>query len=253
MELAREAGLSSVHALFITDDEAEAAVAAGMFLRDGIQYHWRNAGYRSYDDFLARFAHGRRKTLRREQRAAETQGITLRTRRGDALSPDDAMLVHQLYTSTVDKFVWGRRYLSPVFFARVLREWRHHLELVEALRDGKVIAGAFNVASKTHLYGRYWGCFEEHPFLHFNVCYYHSIDACIARGVQVFEGGAGGEHKLSRGFEPVLTRSAHWIAHHGLDRAVRDFAARERTAIAAELPAIREASGLKPFTSPERD
>ncbi len=248
-ELARAEGMSSVHALFVTDDEASAAEARGWSVRHGVQFHWANPGYGSWDDYLARFAHGRRKTLRREARAAEGQGITLRTRRGDALSPDDAALVHELYTSTVDKFVWGQRYLTPAFFRRVLGSFRHRLELVEALRDGRVVAGAFNVASETHLYGRYWGCFEEHPFLHFNVCYYHSIAECIARGVRVFEGGAGGEHKVSRGFEPVVTRSAHLLFHPGLSRAVRDFVGRERAAIDAELPGLRAECGMKPFPS----
>lgn len=241
--------LSTVHVLFVTDDEAATAEAEGFAIRHGLQFHWDNPGYTDYEQYLARFSHGRRKSLRREQRAASEQGIALRTRRGDALTPDDAPMIHELYTSTVDRFVWGRRYLTPGFFRRVLERLPDRLELVEALRDGRVIAGAFNVASETHLYGRYWGCFEEHPFLHFNVCYYHSIAECIRRGVRRFEGGAGGEHKLSRGFEPSVTRSAHWLFHPGLDRAVRDFTARERRAIDAELPEIRASTGMRPFTT----
>lgn len=107
-----------------------------------------------------------------------------------------------------------------------------------------MIAGAFNVASETHLYGRYWGCVEARPFLHFNVCYYHSIAESIHRGVKVFEGGAGGDHKLARGFEPAVTGSAHWIFHPGLSRAIGEFVGREREAVLAELPALAEASGL---------
>lgn len=236
---------SSLHVLFPTEREAKALEGAGWALRAGVQFHWNNAGYRDYGAFLARFDHGRRKTLRREAGAAEKQGIALRTRRGDELSPDDAAMVHRLYVSTVDKFAWGQRYLNEAFFARVLRDFREHLELVEAVREGKVIAGAFNVASATHLYGRYWGCFEEHPFLHFNVCYYHSIAECIRRGVTRFEGGAGGEHKLSRGFEPSVTWSAHRVFHPGLDRAVRDFVGREREAIFAQLPEVSRATGFK--------
>lgn len=254
--LAQREKRSSVHVLFPTEREARALEEAGWAIRAGVQFHWNNAGYKTYDEFLARFDHGRRKTLRREAGAAAKQGIALRTRRGDELSPADAALVHRLYVSTVDKFAWGQRYLSPAFFARVLGDFREHLELVEAVREGEVIAGAFNVASATHLYGRYWGCFEEHPFLHFNVCYYHSIGECIRRGVRRFEGGAGGEHKLSRGFEPSVTWSAHRMFHSGLDRAVRDFVGREREAIVQQLPEIERATGFKtrdaaPPVSPE--
>lgn len=246
VEFARAARLSSVHVLFPLEDEADALETEGYGIRHGIQFHWDNAGYGTYDEFLARFDSKRRHQLRREAKAAEQQGITLRTRRGDELSAADADQAYKLYVSTVDRHTYGQRYLRPAFFARVLDRFRPHVELVEAVRDGQVIAGAFNVASPTHLYGRYWGCYEDHPFLHFNVCYYHSIAQCIARGVQRFEGGAGGEHKLSRGFEPAVTRSAHWLFHPGLDHAVRDFLGREREAIARELPSIRAAAGLKP-------
>jgi predicted N-acyltransferase len=156
----------------------------------------------------------------------------------------------KLYTSTVDKYVWGHRYLTEAFFARALEVLTEHLELVEARREGRVIAGALNVASATHLYGRYWGCFEEHSFLHFNVCYYHAIEACIARGVRTFEGGAGGEHKLTRGFEPVLTFSAHRLYHKGLERVVRDYLRREEEGVRAALPGLQQASGLRPLEAP---
>jgi predicted N-acyltransferase len=194
----------------------------------------------------------RRKNLRKETDAHVDQGITIRTRRGAELSRDDAALVHRIYVSTVDKFVWGRRYITPAFFERVLTTFRDHVELVEATRDGQVIAGAFNVASATHLYGRYWGCFEEHPFLHFAVCYYHSIEECIRRGVKVFEGGAGGEHKLSRGFVPVVTRSVHRVFHPGLGRAIKRYVDSERESLASELSGIAEEAGMKPWTPPAR-
>lgn len=247
IELSRKLGLSSAHVLFPTGGEAAGFVRDGWFERLGIQFHWQNPGYRGYDDFLARFNAKRRHQLRREQRAADEQRITLRTLRGDEVARADPAMVFKLYTATVDQFSWGRRYLTRPFFARILAAMPESVEVVEARRDGEVVAGAFNVASRTHLYGRYWGCFEEHPFLHFNVCYYHSIGECIARGVRVFEGGAGGDHKLSRGFEPTLTRSAHWIAHTGLHRAVRDFVARERESIEAQLPEIVAGAGMKPF------
>lgn len=249
VHLARAEKLSSVHVLFPLEDEAAAAESVGAMTRLGVQFHWDNPGYETYDDFLGRFDSKRRHQLRREARAAGQQGITLRTRRGDELSGSDAALAYRLYLSTVEKFAWGRRYLNEGFFRRVLREFSEHLELVEAVKGDRVVAGAINVASATHLYGRYWGCLEEFPFLHFNVCYYHSIGECIARGLKRFEGGAGGEHKVTRGFEPSVTRSSHWVFHPGLDRAVRDFVGREREAIEAELPAMCGVAGMKPFAA----
>ena len=248
LALAQAERLSSVHVLFPTVAEARIAESAGAMTRLGVQYQWDNPGYADYDAFLARFDSKRRHQLRREARAATEQGIALRTRRGPELSEADAPMAYRLYLSTVDKFMWGRRYLNEGFFRRVLREFSEHVELVEARRGEEVVAGAINVASPTHLYGRYWGCFEEHPFLHFNVCYYHSIGECIARGVRRFEGGAGGEHKVSRGFEPVVTRSSHWVLHPGLDRAVREFVGRESAAVDAALPSMRAATGMRPLT-----
>jgi predicted N-acyltransferase len=128
-----------------------------------------------------------------------------------------------LHRSTVDKLMWGRRWLNRAFYERVFSALPEHVEVVAAERAGRLIAGAFNVATRTHLYGRYWGCFEEHPFLHFNVCLYHSIDECIRRGVEVFEGGAGGEHKLQRGFEPAETYSAHRFLDPRLDQPLRRY------------------------------
>jgi predicted N-acyltransferase len=133
----------------------------------------------------------------------------------------------------VDKLMWGRRWLNEKFYQQAFATMPDALEVVAAEKGGQLIAGAFNVASQTRLYGRYWGAFEEHPFLHFNVCYYHSIEGCIGRGLQVFEGGAGGEHKLSRGFLPALTYSAHGFLDARLDRAVRNH-------LLAETPARTE-------------
>lgn len=244
--VARDERLSGVHVLFPTGPQAASLEEAGYALRTGVQYHWRNAGYRSYDDFLARFASKQRANLRRERAAAAQQGIAIRTVRGEEARALDPELVHAIYLSTVDKMVWGMRYLNREFFERVLATVPG-VEWVEAVREGRTIAGAFNVASTTRLYGRYWGALEEHRFLHFHVAFYHSIDECIARGVEVFEPGAGGEHKLSRGFEPALTSSAHWIADRRLDRAVRDFLAREAFLLEARVASYRSSTGLKPL------
>jgi predicted N-acyltransferase len=231
-EVAAEAGASSVHVLFPLPDEAEELAAAGLSRRVSFQYHWRNAGYRNFDEFLGRFDSKKRNQAKRERAAPAQQGIAIRTLRTDELRADPrrwADAAFDLHRATVDKLMWGRRWLNRAFYRQVVEQLPEHLEMVIATRmsDGELIAGAFNVASATHLYGRYWGCFEDHRFLHFNVCMYHSIDECIRRGVQVFEGGAGGEHKIPRGFEPAETYSSHLFLDARLDVPIRQFIARE--------------------------
>ena len=254
LEYARAEGLSSVHVLFSTQAEAATVESVGYAPRLGVQYQWRNAGYGSFEDFLARFHTKRRNQLRRELRALAAQGLTLRTLRGEELAGVDPMEVYRLYVSTVDKYPWGRRHLTPGFFSRVLSTFGHACELVEARREGRLVAGAFNLVGPRTLYGRYWGCFEEHPFLHFNVCLYHPVADAIARGLERVEPGAGGEHKLTRGFEPTLTHSAHLLFHPGVDRAVRSFLEHERAAMLAGLPRWRAETGFKrgPFSPPTR-
>ncbi len=245
LEYTRSENLSSIHVLFPTEEECGLLETAGFALRWGVQYHWLNHGYASEEDFLARFTSKRRNQLRRERRAPSEQGIAIRTLRGDELSSVNPQQMFKLYCTTVDKHVWGYRHLEASFFRRILSNFSDRVELVEARRRGRLVAGAFNLASPTALYGRYWGAFEEHPFLHFNVCLYHSIDECIRRRLGRFEPGAGGEHKLVRGFEPRLTYSAHWVFHPALDKAVRAFLAHERAAIQAGLPAWRKETGFK--------
>jgi predicted N-acyltransferase len=244
-EYARAERLSGIHVLFPTEDELPELEAQGFAVRLGVQYQWRNAGYRTLEDFLARFHSKRRNQLRRELRAPADLGIQVRTLRGEALAQVDADTVYRLYASTVDKYPWGQRFLTPDFFARMLACFRHRCEWVEARREGRLVAGAFNLAGPGVLYGRYWGCFEEHPFLHFNVCLYHPVEQGIARGLERFEPGHGGEHKLTRGFEPHLTYSAHLLLHPGLDRAVRGFLAHERAAVEGGLPQWRAETGFK--------
>ncbi|XXF76852.1 GNAT family N-acetyltransferase [Myxococcaceae bacterium GXIMD 01537] len=245
LECARAAGLSGVHVLFPSAEEAAALEPLGFAVRLGVQYHWLNDGYRTMEDFLARFHAKRRNQLRRELRAPAEQGVTVRTLRGEALGALDPQEVFRVYASTVDKYPWGLRHLTPDFFARMLAQARHRCEFIEARREGRLVAGAFNLVGPQALYGRYWGCLEELPFLHFNVCLYHPIEDAIARGLPRFEPGAGGEHKLTRGFEPRLTYSAHLLFHPGLDRAVRGFLATERAAIQQGLPRWRAENGFK--------
>ena len=164
----------------------------------------------------------------------EKAGISIETLSGRDITPEVVDVMYGFYTATVDKFYWGRRYLKRAFFEEVATRLPGGVEIVLAREAGKPIAGAFNFAGKDALYGRYWGASEERPFLHFNVCYYHSIEQCIDRKLGRFEPGAGGEHKMSRGFEPTITHSAHHIRDPRLDAAIRDWLAHERAAIEAE-------------------
>jgi predicted N-acyltransferase len=245
LEFARSERVSSLHVNFPTRDEWEILGELGFAQRLGVQYHWFNQGYANYDAFLDRFRSKRRNQLKRERRGPAEQGITLTTLRGDALSGADPKAVHGIYASTVDKHMWGKRLLTPKFFELVLEHFRHRVEFVEARKDGRLVAGAFNLSSPQAIYGRYWGCLEEFPFLHFNVCLYHPVEECIRLGLSRFEPGAGGEHKLVRGFEPAVTYSGHWIFHPGFDRAIRDFVSQERRAIEEGLPKWRAETGFR--------
>lgn len=254
-ETAEDSGCSSVHVIFPPADEAAALERAGLAMRTGMQYHWKNPGYRTYDDYLARFDSKRRNQLKRERAAAEKQGIAIRTVRGGegSITPAHAELAWRFYQSTVGKNGWGTVQLNRKFFAMAFEALTDSIELVLAEKDGEVVAGAFNVTSADHLFGRYWGCFREFPFLHFNVCLYHSVDDCIRLGRRVFEPGAGGEHKIARGFEPTAIHSAHQVFDRRLDLAIRDFVARERTHLAGYLESSSEIAGMKPWVplSPE--
>lgn len=242
-DLCRREGLHSIHVLFPDAGEAAEWEALGLAVRVDFQYHWRNDGYASFDDFLARFPSKRRNAIRRERAAPAAQGIAIRTVRGDELRADPgrrAAGFHAMHRRTVDRMAWGMRFVGRAFFELLLDRMPDAVELVEARREGRLVAAAWNLASAERLYGRYWGCAEEHPFLHFNVCLYHSVEECIRRGVGAFEGGAGGEHKLSRGFEPALTFSAHEFLAPRLDAAVRRFLAEEGAQRRAALDRWRE-------------
>ncbi|HSD19316.1 MAG TPA: GNAT family N-acetyltransferase [Anaeromyxobacter sp.] len=230
-QVAKDDGAHGVHVLFADAEEARELEAAGLALRVDFQYHWRNEGYGSPEDFLARFPSKRRNAMRRERAAPARQGIAIRTVRGDELSRDPAgwaRSCHRLHRASVDRMVWGMRFVNLGFYERAIAWLSDAVEVVEARREGRLIGMAFNLAGPDRLYGRYWGCVEDHPFLHFNVALYHSIDECIRRGTRVFEGGAGGEHKVARGFEPAETWSAHLHLDARLDAAVRRHLAEER-------------------------
>jgi predicted N-acyltransferase len=241
-ELARAEGANSIHVLFSNEGESEELSRAGMAKRISFQYHWKNNHYRNIDEYLARFDSKHRNQIKRERAQPEKDGITIRTIRNPG--KEWARPVYDLHRNTVDKMMWGRRWLNRGFYERIFARMPESLEVVAAEIDGRLIAGAFNVASKTHLYGRYWGCLEEYKFLHFNVCLYHSIEECIARGVRVFEGGAGGEHKIARGFEPAETWSAHQFLDERLEVPIRNYLARESEERAAQLAHWRARSPI---------
>jgi predicted N-acyltransferase len=230
LELCREEGFRSLHVLFPGEEEAGEWEALGLAVRVDFQYHWANRGYATFDDFLARFSSKRRNAIRRERAAPAQQGIAIRTVRGEELAQAPARWagdVFRLHRAAVDRMAWGMRFVNRAFYQLVLEGMADAVEVVEARREGKLEGAAFNLASASRLYGRYWGCAEEYPFLHFNVCLYHSVEECIRRGISAFEGGAGGDHKLRRGFEPALTFSAHRFLDPRFDAAVQGHLARE--------------------------
>lgn len=226
--LAEKSELSGAHVLFPIESQANALEEIGFAHRLGIQFHWNNDNFSTFDDFLSKFSSKRRNQIKRERREMQAQNINITTLRGRDITPEIVDFAYEFYRATVDKFYWGRRYLNRAFFEEICSKMSNSIEVVTAREGKKFLAGAFNIAGPNVLFGRYWGAREERPFLHFNVCYYHSIDECIQRKMIRFEAGAGGSHKLARGFEPSLTHSAHLLMDKRLDLAVRDYLERER-------------------------
>ncbi len=225
------AGLSSAHLTFLRQDDLDALMAAGFLHRTDQQFHFLNEGFSCYDDFLATLASRKRKALKKERREALAPGISIEWLTGKAITERAWDDFFAFYMDTGGR-KWGRPYLNRTFFSLVGERMADDVLLVMARRNGRYIAGAINFIGSDTLYGRNWGCVEDHPFLHFEVCYHQAIDFAIARGLRVVEAGAQGEHKLARGYRPVTTHSAHYIAHPGLRRAVADYLERERREVA---------------------
>ncbi len=230
--------LSSAHVTFLTEEEAELAEARGWLMRHGIQYHWLSRGYGSFDDFLGALSSRKRKAMRKEREAAQA-GLTFRHLRGSEIGAADMAAMWRFYQDTGAR-KWGRPYLTRAFFEMAVERLGDQLLLFLAERDGRPIAGALNWVGTDTLYGRYWGCTEEVPFLHFELCYYQAIEWAIAHGLTTVQAGAQGEHKLARGYEPVRTLSVHFIPHPAFRDAVERFVVAERAVVAAELEALRE-------------
>ena len=230
--------LSSAHATFINEDEVEDFAARGWLIRNGIQFHWRNRGYASFEDFLGALASRKRKQIRKE-RAAAVAGLEVRALRGDELGPGEWDAFWRFYQQTGAR-KWGQPYLSREFFDRLGERLAEACLMFMAYRDDKPIGGALNLLGGDTLYGRYWGAIEDVPFLHFELSYYRAIEWAIEHRLACVQAGAQGEHKLARGYEPVLTRSAHFLPDPAFRQAVADFLAREDEMIAAELAWCRE-------------
>jgi predicted N-acyltransferase len=230
-------GLSSAHATFITDDHAAEFEQRGWLIRHGVQYHWFNRGFGSFDDFLGTLSSRKRKALRKERLAAQ-EGLEIVSLRGSEIRPEHWNAMWTFYRDTGSR-KWGRPYLTRAFFDRVAESQSERLLLFLALRDGMPIAGALNWIGEDALYGRYWGCTEDVPFLHFELCYYQAIEWACRHGLARVEAGAQGEHKLARGYEPVITRSAHFIPNLSFREAVKRFIDAEREGVAYEIEALK--------------
>ncbi|MER9319477.1 GNAT family N-acetyltransferase [Mesorhizobium sp. M0659] len=220
-------GVSSAHVTFANESDVATLEAAGFLHRTDQQFHFFNEGFSTYDDFLATLASRKRKAMKKERREALANGISIDRLTGKDLTEKAWDDFFAFYMDTGSR-KWGRPYLNRKFFSLIGERMSRDILLVMAKRNGRYVAGAINFIGSDALYGRNWGCIEDHPFLHFEVCYHQAIDFAIERKLKVIEAGAQGEHKLARGYRPVTMHSAHYIAHPGLRNAVADYLRRER-------------------------
>ena len=235
---AEQLNVSSLHVTFCREDEWDTLGNAGLLKRQGVQYHWHNRGYGTFDDFLGTLKSSKRKTIRKERARVGEQGLSIEVLTGDTLTPDIWEAFYPFYLSTVDKR-WGSAYLTKRFFARLGETMPERVVLMMARHGGRYVAGALNLLGADTLYGRVWGCRREFEFLHFEACYYQAIEFAIRHGLARVEAGAQGPHKLQRGYEPVATYSAHWIRDPGLRDAVERFLVQERREMASEMGHLR--------------
>ena len=244
VQLAAQNHVSSLHITFCTEDESNAGAQMGLMPRLSQQFHWVSEGYASFDDFLASLSARKRKNIRRERRQAMDFGGTIHTLTGDQIQPEHWNAFWQFYQDTGAR-KWGTPYLTRAFFDEAQETLRDDMLLLLAERDGSYIAGALNFIGRDTLYGRYWGCLEDHPCLHFELCYYQAIDWAITHGLTRVEAGAQGAHKLARGYLPVATHSLHWIADDGFREAVQQFLNAERAAIDEDIEIMTEYGPFK--------
>jgi uncharacterized protein len=244
LQFTKDSGVSSLHCLFLDEADAQEAQAQGMMLRQDVQFHWQNPGYKDFDEFLAALSRDKRKRIKQERRKVQEAGIQLQCITGDVATADQWAFFASCYAHT-RQIHHSPPALNDDFFQRIGAALPQNTLLVIATREGRPIASALNIVTRDVLYGRSWGTFEFHSGLHFETCYYQAIEFCIARGIRTFEGGAQGEHKLARGFLPVTTRSAHWLAHPEFARAVENYLQRETDAVSEYVDELNDRSPFK--------
>lgn len=236
-------GWSSAHATFVEPEQHQAFEKAGWLKRNDIQFHWENRGYPSFDDFLGALSSRRRKVLRKEREQAN-EGVEIREFSGADIKPEHWDAFWVFYQDTGSR-KWGTPYLTRAAFDLLSQRMGDKILLLLAFQNGQPIAGALNMIGEEALYGRYWGCTVDKPFLHFELCYYRAIDAAITRGLNRVEAGAQGGHKLARGYEPVATTSFHYIADPGFRRAIEDYLDRERRGVNIEQNNLAQMTPFK--------
>jgi predicted N-acyltransferase len=239
VQLAANNDVSSLHITFCTKEETIAGERMGLMPRTTQQFHWQNQGYADFDGFLASLSSRKRKNIRKERAQANGFGGTIQTFTGNDIQPEHWDAFWMFYQDTGAR-KWGSPYLTREFFDLAQETLRDDIALVLAERDGHWVAGALNFIGRSDLYGRYWGCSEDHPCLHFELCYYRAIEMAIDMGLDRVEAGAQGEHKLARGYLPVETHSLHWVGDTGFANAIAQYLDAERTAVAEEIEVLTE-------------
>ena len=249
VQVAADNRLSSLHATFCTEAEAIAGEALGLMRRMTQQYHWENRGYRDFDAFLAALSSRKRKTIRKERAQAQGFGGRIVALTGDALQPAHWDAFWRFYQDTGAR-KWGQPYLTRRFFDLVQERMRDDVVLVLAERDGRAVAGALNFVGRETLFGRYWGCTEHHPCLHFELCYYQAMDWAMAQGLHRVEAGAQGDHKLARGYLPVPIHSLHWVGDQGFAEAIARYLEAEKAAVDEDIEIL---TAYGPFRREQRE
>lgn len=248
-QICADTGLSSAHVTFCTEGDSAVLAQRGWLPRLGVQYHWHNRNYATFDDFLATLSARKRKNIKRERRDANNAGLTFETLQGASITPADWQAFYQFYQNTIDR-KWGSAYLTPEFFPLMAQRLGERVVLMLARHGTTPVAAALNLMGTNTLYGRNWGCEGNWPFLHFELCYYRAIDFAIAHGLQRVEAGAQGEHKIQRGYLPSLTHSAHWLQSPSLREAVDRFLQAERPAMQAEAQTLSTLSPYRQDSTP---